>query len=572
MRTSKTNLAATLAAVCLFWTGAPALSVYMIGNSLTIQNDMRDDYQTAIEAVPLSHTRGYQAILGASMQTLWSNTTCCYMYPDASDAKVVLANQPWDIFQGQLHGGSISGEITAAMNYYDLALQANPNCRFVGYPRWPITENPQCAQVGSCNPQFGLEIIDGLTRRYPAKPQVALVPAYDMVVRMRQMANAGQLPGITSSVQIDGSATDGDHLSHIGSYGLVCVWYATHYRRNPSELGLMYPSPPYPQSMVISDTLMKVLRRTAHEVALAYDRCGYYTTAPRFRTRFLPHGVLGTAYTHQVRAHVYHCMPVFAVASGALPPGLTLASNGQISGTPSQAGTYTVTLRVTDTEAKSGTQQFTFDIKPSAPARDSLQASADTDDSNSQPHPNNVTLSGWIWMKFDVSSIRQRIASAKLRFNWVGGRKVVLSGATDAWDENMVSSAQPLESELLVSTPANVAAGPVDYDVTDYVRWQIEHDGTVSFNLHGDPNGASIPSSEDPLGRGPTLILEYSGTVSADDRQSLVPRSVTPVQATHAHAWTIDGRRLTRVQGAASLRTPCGVVVTPSGLDVRIMR
>ena len=36
--------------------------------------------------------------------------------------------------------------------------------------------------------------------------------------------------------------------------------------------------------------------------------------------------------------------PTFAVASGSLPPGLTLSSSGVLSGTPTTAGKYTFTV------------------------------------------------------------------------------------------------------------------------------------------------------------------------------------------------------------------------------------
>jgi large repetitive protein len=59
------------------------------------------------------------------------------------------------------------------------------------------------------------------------------------------------------------------------------------------------------------------------------------------------------------------------VASGTLPPGLALTSpyapsdnNSQLSGTPTTAGTYTFTMRVTDSEGGHATQQFSLTVDP----------------------------------------------------------------------------------------------------------------------------------------------------------------------------------------------------------------
>ena len=48
-------------------------------------------------------------------------------------------------------------------------------------------------------------------------------------------------------------------------------------------------------------------------------------------------------------------------SSGALPPGLTLATNGVISGTPTTNGTFNFTVKVTDALSATATQALTLD-------------------------------------------------------------------------------------------------------------------------------------------------------------------------------------------------------------------
>ena len=54
----------------------------------------------------------------------------------------------------------------------------------------------------------------------------------------------------------------------------------------------------------------------------------------------------------------------WSVTNGALPAGVTLASNGTISGTPRLAGRYALTLTVTDNESRSKSVAVTLIVRP----------------------------------------------------------------------------------------------------------------------------------------------------------------------------------------------------------------
>lgn len=66
-------------------------------------------------------------------------------------------------------------------------------------------------------------------------------------------------------------------------------------------------------------------------------------------TSTLPGGTVGDVYPNpQITASGGFPPYTFSLASGSLPPGLSLASNGIISGTPTTAGSFSPTFRVTD--------------------------------------------------------------------------------------------------------------------------------------------------------------------------------------------------------------------------------
>jgi Putative Ig domain/Abnormal spindle-like microcephaly-assoc'd, ASPM-SPD-2-Hydin len=57
----------------------------------------------------------------------------------------------------------------------------------------------------------------------------------------------------------------------------------------------------------------------------------------------------------------------WALAAGALPPGVTLFPNGQLFGTPTTTGTFAFTAKVADAAGQAATQAFSLTISPQPP-------------------------------------------------------------------------------------------------------------------------------------------------------------------------------------------------------------
>jgi hypothetical protein len=84
----------------------------------------------------------------------------------------------------------------------------------------------------------------------------------------------------------------------------------------------------------------------------------------KFVTASLPNGKAGTAYAFTLESSGGVGARAYSLVSGALPVGTAFSSAGVFSGTPSVAGTYTFTLRVTDSQPASVEQSFTLTVEP----------------------------------------------------------------------------------------------------------------------------------------------------------------------------------------------------------------
>jgi len=96
-------------------------------------------------------------------------------------------------------------------------------------------------------------------------------------------------------------------------------------------------------------------------VFAASASAGGYTDA----SYYTPVGKVGTPYSHTVEWKPgTGCPPyTYAVVGGTFPPGLTLSSDGHLTGTPTQAGTYTFYIRQTDNCGPEGEGNAPFVIK-----------------------------------------------------------------------------------------------------------------------------------------------------------------------------------------------------------------
>ncbi|TDF95427.1 putative Ig domain-containing protein [Paenibacillus piri] len=85
----------------------------------------------------------------------------------------------------------------------------------------------------------------------------------------------------------------------------------------------------------------------------------------KFVTTSLPSGKAGVAYTAlTIETSGGIGTRTYSLLGGSLPVGIAFSSTGIFSGTPTTAGTYSFTLRVSDSQGASTSQSFTFVVNP----------------------------------------------------------------------------------------------------------------------------------------------------------------------------------------------------------------
>lgn len=89
-------------------------------------------------------------------------------------------------------------------------------------------------------------------------------------------------------------------------------------------------------------------------------------TAVTITTTNIPNGQVNVAYNQILQASGGTTPYTWSVTAGSLPPGLSLASNGTISGTPTSAGPFSFTAQVTDSAnpARTASQPLSITVVP----------------------------------------------------------------------------------------------------------------------------------------------------------------------------------------------------------------
>lgn len=180
----------------------------------------------------------------------------------------------------------------------------------------------------------------------------------------------------------------------------------------------------------------------------------------------LPNGTGGVFYSRTLSASDGTAAYSYAVTAGALPNGLTLNTNGTLSGTPNEAGDFNLTVTATDANGFTGSQPYTLAISAPVPVA-----------------PNK-----------SVSMLAGTSASVSLTSGVSGGP---FTAATIVTPPNPADGTASITGgggayELVFASAAS-ASGAVAISYTLSNNWGASAPATVTFNVAPRPDPSQDP-------------------------------------------------------------------------------
>ena len=234
----------------------------------------------------------------------------------------------------------------------------------------------------------------------------------------------------------------------------------------------------------------------------------------------LPAATVGTAYTATLTSSG-GTAPYGYTATG-LPAGVTLASNGTLSGTPTTAGSYTVTVAVTDVSGATGTATYTLTVAVQAPVAGAVST---TVVANSTANAVTLALSGGAATSVAVATTPAHgtatVSGTDISYTPSAGYSGSDSFTYTA--TNASGTSAPATVTVTVTAPTLVvspASGPLPSATvgTAYSTTLASTGGTAPYGYSATDLPAAITLAADgTLSGTPTTAGNYTVTIAVTD-------------------------------------------------------
>ena len=306
----------------------------------------------------------------------------------------------------------------------------------------------------------------------------------------------------------------------------------------------------------------------------------------------LPAGGEGLAYSQVIAASGGTAPYTYAPTSGALPPGLTLSSDGTLSGTPTASGSYGFTVTAADAQGFLGSRAYTLTIS-AAPTITIAPASLPAANEN-LAYSQTITASG------GTAPYNYAVTSGSLPTGLTLSSGGVLSGsptangsfnftvtATDAqtYTGDQTYTLTVIAAPTITIAPASL---PAANENLAYSQTITASGGTAPYGYAvtsgGLPPGLTL-SGGGVLSGSPTANGSFNFTVTATDAQTYTGTQAYTVTVIAAPTITITPASLpaanenlaySQTVVASGGNAPYGYTVTsgslPPGLTLLIVR
>ncbi len=317
------------------------LRVYHLGNSHT--DAIREELAGLCAAAgDVEYGYGTKTIPGAPIR---------YIHSHPGDSFEEVSNNHWDALIIQTYNSTSEQEKLAIVDYVRRARQGNANVRVILYTIWPDEENWD-------NPSFGRseawteEVKARLESEFPGI-DAKVAPTSLVIRRMGNAADAGQIPHYTGRRML---YKDAGHIGYNGAYGICGTMLSMLY--NVSPLGLPYfsydigGSENYYRKLDTSEVAYSVPEDSAAAIQeIIMDTLAEYEhdgvdTGPWIVPSRLDPALADRPYTDEVQALGVEEAVVWEMTGGSLPAGLQF-QDGEISGTPTEIGSFDFTVKAT---------------------------------------------------------------------------------------------------------------------------------------------------------------------------------------------------------------------------------
>ncbi len=358
-----------------------------------------------------------------------------------------------------------------------------------------------------------------------------------------QNVDAGQTVALSAAVANDQGSKGVQWSVAAGAGALASVTGATNTYTAPAVAAT---------GVVVTATSVADPTKAASITVNVFATPGFSTLSP------LPMGYANIAYSTTLTAVGGIGAKAISLASGTVPPGLTLSSSGVLSGTPTTVGTYTFSAQVMDSAATPVATTATYSVSVLQLAINPLQLPGGV--IGSTYGPATITSSG------ANGAVTYAVSSGALPAGLSLSSSGVLTGtptttgtstftvrATDAGDQTAVASYTVAVATKLVLANVTVPSGNVG---TAMATYQFQATGGTTPYAYTLASGSTLPTGLSLTTSGvlygtPTVAGDYSFNVTATDGGSATggatpgKQTATAVVTLHVSAFALSGGTLT---------------------------
>jgi len=209
----------------------------------------------------------------------------------------------------------------------------------------------------------------------------------------------------------------------------------------------------------------------------------------------LPDAIQSEAYSQSTTATGGTGPHTFAVTGGALPAGLTLATDGTLSGTPTESGTFNFTVTATDANGYTGSRAYALGVTPAS----------------------------------TISVAPPTLPSAELALSY--SQTITASGGTGPYAFGVTAGALP--AGLTLSAGGALSGTPTESGTFNFTVTATDANGYTGSRAYA----LSVTAA-------PTITLGPASLPGALQNQSYASQTITAAGGTAPHTFAVTGGAL----------------------------